>query len=1334
MLGLPLQKSRLNTAISSAGKRYNTIVNLQVENILGNLHAVNRDPEYVSDILTLTYKLRRELSLRGVDHPDKKDEIEKLKKDTSMIIDRLLGLKAKTKYQNIAWGVLKQRLASAAKSANEIYWFLKDLQDKERKGDPYANTTIDTNGAWTLYQALDNLNSFLDDSRIQLFNVPRMILRGEAGIGKTHLLCDYAKTRLASDKPTLIFLAHELLNTTIGTDPIARIASLLGYQDKDTFLDDLKQLSKDSTERVCIIVDAINEADQIKWTQLAPLFDIKGLCIIISVRNGYDRLVKNANKYTIVEHFGFAEMEWQAISTFFKHYKMKLPEIPIIDPEFKNPLFLMIFCEAYAGRKDKTPKGKGATHVFEQYVETQSKKILDELGLKIPKDYLWRKVIKEVGVWMGVNRKTRILRPQLLKIINKDTNLSPHAARLVSLMEHHGLLLKYPRYTSGGRRNGYHYTFTYNRFSDHLIVRSLLTENRINSKEQAEEFFKDGSFLERNIYNTGLMEALSIQIPERCNKTELVWIIPKKYRDHWNIKAAFLGGIKWRDVGVDGVDKKTGELKYIDENQVIKYLNEYLVKSDNDFFEVLDCLLDVCAIPLHPFNASRLHKILNRYSLPDRDAWWQKFMLYRTSEPGNAIDRLQSWSLSELTEHASDDSVELASTVLTWTLASTDRKLRNRSARSLVALFRNHQGSLLVALNKFKENNDPYITERLFAVAYGALSLNPTDRENFKLITKWFYTDYFLDTKRTPDALKDDFAKGIIELYLRHYRNDIRVKTKAITPPFKYYKFPKKIPTTKWLRSKYREDGDNNYYTVWGSLMYGEGHSLADFGNYTMGSVLGELSSIPLSSKPPKDTRDEYDKFRESLSKKQRGLLDAYNMLSFQPILSFINSDDKKDIVDSEDTSAQDTAKALSAFEKSLGPLKRLRYRKYKPYVVRETSSKRENYDYDLNIARRWVFNRVVKLGWNPKQHQEYDRARGSFDRHQSSSAERIGKKYQWIGLSEFLAIAGSNYYLKADRWASKTKFTHFHGAYQTSLRDIDPTLDPIWLQTKKDEEDDSQDVWWSPKYDGWGLKNWKNSTKDIPSPSKLIHVTKDGTEYLNLLSWRTWKGQSTTPEDKDNHNYPELFMHVNGYVVHKRDLPIIKEWCAGKEFYNRTLPEPHDESGAIFLKEMTVSAAYREVAAPYQANWVKKGDETPFDVLSPIEGYSGSSFETDDTSKGVRIYAPSVPLQKILKLQPSEKIGEYASKDGKIRVFDPSVDYSGVYSSLLVNKDYFLKELAKRGLTVVWTVLGEKMYIGSVYNDEYRGQRLEMHGYGYFDEDGRLVENVRFKNEWKNG
>jgi hypothetical protein len=48
--------------------------------------------------------------------------------------------------------------------------------------------------------------------------------------------------------------------------------------------------------------------------------------------------------------------------------------------------------------------------------------------------------------------------------------------------------------------------------------------------------------------------------------------------------------------------------------------------------------------------------------------------------------------------------------------------------------------------------------------------------------------------------------------------------------------------------------------------------------------------------------------------------------------------------------------------------------------------------------------------------------------------------------------------------------------------------------------------------------------------------------------------------------------------------------------------------------------------------------------------------------------------------------------------------------------------------------VLGEKMYLGDYGDGEFRGQRLEIHGYCYFDEYGKLAENTRYKNKWKDG
>lgn len=1339
MLDQQSLEKRLNQTIKAAGKRYDTTVNLRVQSMFDHLHALNRDPKYITDILRIVYKIKRKNHLDRIigTNPKNKAELIQIKKDLEAITERLFTLKTLGKDQNINWSRLLSRLDGLGSKIFTQYAEFQRIED-EKKKNPTPNETYYANDFWVLYREVSDLSYFLRDKKRSLFNKPRLLLKGEAGIGKTHLLCDYAKERLQEKKPTIILLAHELLGVEGKSDPVSRMATLLGFESGKSFLKALESLAFNSEERVSIIIDAINEADELKWNDLSPLYSIKGVSLVISLRTGYEFLVKDTSKYIDIEHSGFAEMEWEAVPVFFSQYGLEIPEIPIIDPEFKNPLFLSIFCTAYSNEK-KSPRGKGATDAFERYVEHQSKVVLEQLGLKNQKDdYLWWRVIKEMGIWMGKNGKDRVLRSKLLQIIQADPLLAPHSAQVVLLMERHGLLIKFPHYVNGKRR-GYSYKFTYNRFSDHLIVRSVLTQNGIEKQgasEKAKAFFENNPFLSNTIqqWNEGLLEALAVQIPERCKGDELVWLVPEKYRDLDIMKSSFIEGLKWRDVS--SINKKTGELKFINSEQVLEYMNTRFTGSKDDMHTVIDVMLDVCAIPGHPFNADRLHSNLKRYKLGKRDAWWQDFLISHTSESGNAISRLHSWSFSELSNKASDQSVLLASIALSWTLASTDSKLRDTSTRAMIAILQNHQAGLHSLMAKYFENcDDPYITERLFAVAYGVFSLNPSDKTNFKLVAEYIYKSHFLNEQRTPHALIDDYAKGILELYLRHYRNDIGIKTKKITPPFKYYRYPKHIPTLATLKRKYRGE-DSNYYSVWGSLMYGEGEALADFGNYTLGAALRSFSNIPLGSTIKETDRDRYNKFEKSLSKKQKALFDAYNMAKFNmsviPILADIRPKDKTKKVPSRRSIEANIQEALDAFVNSLGLLKKRRFNSLKRYIAggERVPSIHAN-QFDLNIARRWVFQRVISLGWKPEDHQDFDKARGSYDRFQSTSADRIGKKYQWIGLFEFTAILGSNYYFLDDTHWGEEKLINFRGAYQTTLRDIDPTIDPRWLDRRNKNSNDKTTSWWLPNYAGWDNKNWKFSTEDIPKPHDIIEVNKNGETYLNLYSRIAWKGEKDHPEDDESYNYPELWMHVTSYIVRKKDFPQVLEWSKDKEFWDNALPNISDSSNGVFLKELVNSSAYSEVYNPYRdaSGWVRKKNEgSAFDILPPIEGYS--SRDSDNTiSDYVRVFVPTGYLRDKLKLRHGSYIGEYVSSDRRVHMYDPSVDLPAGDETVLVNKDAFLKKLKKHNLVVFWTFLGEKLYIG---NHDYRGQRLEVHGYSYYDKHGKLVENIRFKNEWK--
>lgn len=1323
------QKERLKRANNSAGLRYNRDINLEIKNIKRNLQALNREPEYLAELFKLTYKAKKELLFFRTDHPDKTEELKQLHKNVKSVIDKLLSLKTKSKNENISWSILTNKLKIAIKLSNDLYWFFRDLQDKERQEkEEWAKTSIDTGPIWSLYVALRSLLDFINDGvKVDLFSTPRMILKGEAGIGKTHLLCDYANSRINSGKPTLIFLSDELASIE-DTNPVVCMAKLMGYTTSAGFLKDLRSLANSSPERVCLIIDAINEADAIKWSQLSELFNIKGLSLVISVRNGYEKIIPNRRKYSTVEHFGFSEMEWDAISTFFKHYKMKMPEIPIINPEFRNPLFLMIFCEAYEGETNKTFKGKGATHVFEQYVKVQSKKIAKELNIKIGKEYLWKHVIKEVGKWMGQNRTSVISRYNILKIIKADPKVSSHASELLKLMEKYGLLLKYPRYGKNSKRIEYKYKFTYNRFSDHLIVRSLLTENKINSEVSAQRFFADGKFLDENIYNTGLLEALSIEIPERCkkDKAEFVWVIPEKYRDDYRIKTAFLNSIKWRNVELDGFDKKTGKASYIDESQIRKYISTYMNDSIYDLYQVMDCLFDVSVVPNHPLNAMRLHEILSGANLAERDSWFQQYMLNATSEQGNAISRIQSWSISRLPRDISDrKAILLTGIALAWTLSSTDNDLRDRSTRALIQLFRYHQDVLVELLKIFIDIDDPYIVERLFAAAYGVVSLNPYNKVEFKSLAMWIYKNHFLNKNRRPDALLDDYAKGLIELYIRKYKNNIHVDLNKIKPPFTYYKFPNDIPDIDSLR---REYDNNNYCLIWRSLMYGEGGAaLADFGNYTINFYLSEFTNIPLSKNllSPNTSRKDFNRFMKSLSKKQKKLLEEYDSKKLSNRLSFnlIKSTTIKQKISDDEVS-----RALNDFEKSLSSSKKREYKKYKLYVVGEKTFTKAFEDYDINIARRWIMDRVIKLGWSPELHEEYDRDRGSFDRLQNSSVERIGKKYQWIALYEFLAMIGSNYYYVQDRWLDDTPAT-FKSAYQTSARDLDPTVDPLLLEKLTNKNDDEKDIWWKPSYSAWRTENWQFLSEDIPRPKTIIESKHGNKTFITLLSWAIWKSERENPEDEDDRRYRELWIRTQGYVVYKKDLQTIIRWSKDKKFYNDTLPQPADHSHSVFLSEFPNSSAYQDTIAIYEPSdgWTTPDKQTPFKVIQPVIQYSGGGFENDRALRntGIRIYSPNLAIRKLLSIQDTDSLGIYKSKDKNICMFNPDLDKYLSSDSLLVNKNKFIEELERKSLTIIWSVLGEKLYHN---NGNYAKQRLEVQGICYLDDNGEIIEDVRYE------
>ena len=174
-LDIQAQKERLKRANNSAGLRYNRDINLEIKNIKRNLQALNREPEYLAELFKLTYKAKKELLFFRTAYPDKTEELKQLHKNVKSVIDKLLSLKTKSNNENISWSILTKKLKIAIKLSNDLYWFFRDLQDKERqeKGE-YAKTSIEAGPTWSLYAVLRNLLDFINNGvKIKLFKTSK---------------------------------------------------------------------------------------------------------------------------------------------------------------------------------------------------------------------------------------------------------------------------------------------------------------------------------------------------------------------------------------------------------------------------------------------------------------------------------------------------------------------------------------------------------------------------------------------------------------------------------------------------------------------------------------------------------------------------------------------------------------------------------------------------------------------------------------------------------------------------------------------------------------------------------------------------------------------------------------------------------------------------------------------------------------------------------------------------------------------------------------------------------------------------------------------------------
>lgn len=1209
-------------------------------------------------------------------------------------------------------------------------------------------------------KALKKIHDLSQDTEAQIFNSPFMLLIGDAGIGKTHLLCDLADRLINENEekisPCIICFGEQFNDTESFWETFFKILEI--KTTKNAFLSELNTLAEQNNQRAIIIIDALNEnvlssPDYWKTNILQILEDMKqypNIALIISIRSGFENIVLN-NKiisfFSLVQHDGFALHEWEALTSFFLKKKLPLPEVPLLTHEFSNPLFLKLFCQAFdnPSRKKKGYelfKGHiGATYIFENYVDTVAEMLETRFNIShLANRNIWDTVIENIAKEMSVTYSDRIKLDKLIEIIEiNHPNID--SAKFIEALEQSMLISKIPRYGISEHCLNFEIRFPFQKFSDFLISRYIFRKLRSEIKckitfDVAKDYFCkiDGIFdaILTKTYHLGLIEALSIELPEQTSgAVELIELFDV-YSKHQNFKyhfmRAFIHSIIWRST--NGFNSDLSKIKDI--------INKYIVANDDLHTEFIDTLIAVSTVSEHPFNAVFLHNHLIRQSMAKRDAWWSTFLHYAYNE-NKSIDRLLKWGISNTTKSLINDStVLLTGITLAWFLTTPNRHVRDKATKCLVNVFNNRLIVLKDLLVKFENVNDIYVLERIYAATYGCIMLsnyNICKIDEVRNLVYYLIEHFYKNNNLPVHLLLRDYIRGIVELSVKKFNLGIDIE--FIT---KLYgsELDLNVPSAETIKKQYYGDKDSGYTQILSSVMYSLGF-LADFGNYVVNSKLRYWTSNKIQEKEI-NRKVMFEIFINNLNKNQKQLWDDLinyinNLQEYRSeILYNLLSPNQEDIASiniSLDHNVDERSAKLINFKKSLLLEQKIYYiTEVEPYLNYKYEVKQPQNKFDTGLAQRWIFTRVLSLGFNPNIHSSFDKVVSRNSHRAEHKAERIGKKYQWIALHELLAFVSDNYRPIIESWDNDNK--QYQGSWDPFVRDIDPSF---LLQCDSLKSNDLPLKQWRRNllsYDAWdnqrSIAEWVTTLDDIPNLVDLVNIVDDNnSEWILLDGSFKWDDHKDPAFEKYDIGYKTLWIGINSFIVKKNEYEEIVNYLQHQDLYNYDIPSIN-RTYEIFLGEYGNTLPFESIygTTMWQELLISE-DKKSIEYLPTYHHYLNEftlDCSLDDVSSAT-IKLISKEIVDDLKLSHTDLDGKFYDIDGTlVGLYQPIFEESQ-FETLLIKKETLIKFLERNKYSIFWISKLGKNVINSMQPTAY----CDFGGMVFFDNQNKLDIHISKSN-----
>jgi hypothetical protein len=366
-------------AEADAGGRYTPELNVKLP-ITAVFDGLARTPAFEHDIRLALAALRNARGTYGLSTPDEQPELfEPAIATLNEHLDRLEEAVTDAITEACRPEGALPDLVSLIDATGEPIDSVAELLRRHCLRDRYytGNAASLHHQISSIESAISRLHGLRTGRAWRSFDQTAILVTGTGGAGKTHLLCDLAKTRTTNNLPTIIVLGEQFERGPIETD----LGRIIGFSSPaGQLLPTFEAACQTAGTVGLIIIDGLNEpADRSLWNKYLHSFlneaaGYQHIRLVLSCRTEFladtlsDPLRERLRTF---QHTGFAEVPRDAIRQFLDWYGIEWPSFPLLDPEFTNPLFLKLLCTTLQTRGEhRFPRtGFGTSWIYDSFLD-----------------------------------------------------------------------------------------------------------------------------------------------------------------------------------------------------------------------------------------------------------------------------------------------------------------------------------------------------------------------------------------------------------------------------------------------------------------------------------------------------------------------------------------------------------------------------------------------------------------------------------------------------------------------------------------------------------------------------------------------------------------------------------------------------------------------------------------------------------------------------------------------------------------------------------------------------------------------------------------------------